>query len=150
FEARTGCSKFIPISRINIVLAHRVDEDGSARGTRRPDGDRLNRNQRRAMEARNRSERASHSASPDLTAAVAMLFDEARRAQHHGRNDDAAKLYRRLLALKPDHAEASNNLACIFLAQRKLRDASAQFAHTLAMRPQLLDDFSDICRTLVA
>jgi SAM-dependent methyltransferase/tetratricopeptide (TPR) repeat protein len=81
---------------------------------------------------------------------AAALFAEAARCQRQNQLADAVRLYKRLLAIKPDHAEASNNLGLVFLAQGKLADASARFAKALALRPQLLSPFEGVLNTLVA
>jgi SAM-dependent methyltransferase len=78
------------------------------------------------------------------------LFGEAVRHQHLGKLDEAARLYRQVLSLEPDHAEASNNLGCVFLAQGKLKEARARFERALALVPQLFDDFPSIRALLVA
>ena len=81
---------------------------------------------------------------------AAQLFADAPRAQQQNRLDEAARAYKRLLLLTPDDAQASNNLACVLQAQGKLAEASARFARTLELMPQLLGQFSGICATLVA
>ena len=84
------------------------------------------------------------------TAGVTQLFAEALRYQQQNKLDDAARTYKRLLLLKPDHAEASNNLGSVLLAQRKLTEASASFARALELTPQLTDQFNAICATLLS
>ena len=81
---------------------------------------------------------------------AAELFTEAARCQQQNQLAEAARLYKRLLLLKPDHAEASNNLGCVLQAQGKLADASARFARSLALMPQLLQQYGNILATLVA
>lgn len=81
---------------------------------------------------------------------VAQLYAAALRSQQQNQLPDAVRLYKRLLALKPDHAEAINNLGCVLQAQGKLNDASARFAQALALMPQLFEQFSGVCATLVA
>ena len=71
-------------------------------------------------------------------------------SQRQNQLAEAARLYKRLLLLKPDHAEASNNLGVVLQAQGKLGEASARFAQSLALMPQLFEQFSGICATLVA
>src|SRR5258708_12189082 len=81
------------------------------------------------------------------TPGAPQLFAEALRYQRQNKLDDAVDTYKRLLLLKPDHAEASNNLGCVLLAQRKLPEASARFARALELTPQLTDQFHPICAT---
>jgi 2-polyprenyl-3-methyl-5-hydroxy-6-metoxy-1,4-benzoquinol methylase len=102
----------------------------------------MNRKQRRA---------AAKQAPPAGTAADAGgLFAEALRLQQQHRFEDAARAYKRLLLVKPDHAEACNNLGCVLQAEGKLREASASFARALALVPQLFNEFAAICKTLTA
>jgi len=105
----------------------------------------MNRKQRRAARKQSPSSGADRAGN-----AAAQLFAEAMRAQQQQRFEEAARAYRRLLQLKPDYAEACNNLGCVLLAQGKLREASAAFARTLVLLPQLFNDFGPICATLTA
>jgi SAM-dependent methyltransferase len=81
---------------------------------------------------------------------AAQLFADALRAQQQNKLDEAARAYKRLLLLMPDHAQASNNLACVLQAQGKLAEASARFARTLELVPLLLDQFGGILSTLIS
>ncbi len=103
----------------------------------------MNRKQRRAG-------RKQTSTAGGARGQAAQLFADALRAQQQNKLDEAARAYKRLLLLTPDHAQASNNLACVLQAQGKLAEASARFARTLELMPQLLGQFSGICATLVA
>lgn len=107
----------------------------------------MNRKQRRAAVKRAPSApvRAA-SAGSDPTA----LFVEALRHEQQRQFDDAARSYRRLLALKPAHAEAYNNLGRVLQAQSKPQEASAAYARALTLMPQLLDQYAGICGTLAA
>jgi len=69
--------------------------------------------------------------------------------QQQNRLDEAARVYKRLLVIKPDHAEASNNLACVLQTQGKLAEASARFAQALQLTPQLFGQFAAIRATVV-
>jgi SAM-dependent methyltransferase len=101
----------------------------------------MNRKQRRAANAM-RAGAAGDTAG--------QLFAEALRYQQQHRLDDAARAYKHLLRIDPDHAEASNNLGAVLMAQGKAHEASARFARTLELTPQLFDQFGPICATLVA
>ncbi len=102
---------------------------------------RINRKQRRA----------AHKQGPSPAAdPAAQLFADARRCQQENKLDEAARAYKRLLLRKPDHAEASNNLACVLQAQGKLAEASPRFARALALTPQLFETFGPVCATLAA
>jgi 2-polyprenyl-3-methyl-5-hydroxy-6-metoxy-1,4-benzoquinol methylase len=100
----------------------------------------MNRRERRA------AAKESAAAGNDTPA----LFAEAVRCQQHQRLEDAARAYKRLLKRAPDHAEALNNLGCVLQAQGKPREASACFARSLALVPQLFNDFAPIAATLTA
>jgi SAM-dependent methyltransferase len=78
------------------------------------------------------------------------LLDEAAALQRQGKLQEASKLYERLLALKPSHADACNNLGLIYLAQGKLKEARARLAQVLVHRPQFLSDFSSVGAMLEA
>ena len=105
----------------------------------------MNRKQRRA--AVKQSAPAGARPAGDSTD---QLLAEAVRFQQQHKLDDAVRAYTRLLALKPDHAEAANNLGVVLLAQGKLREASASFARSLSLMPQLFEQYSGIVTTLVA
>ena len=108
----------------------------------------MNRKQRRAAPKRHPSaggQRAGAGGDP-----VGQMFAEAARLQHDNKLSDAARVYKRLLLLQPDHAEASNNLGLVLHAQGKLNEASACFARALALRPQLFSPFAGVCATLAA
>ncbi len=98
----------------------------------------------------NRKQRRAGVKQASGSQTAAQLFADALHAQQHNKLDEAARAYKRLLSLKPDHAEASNNLACVLQAQGKVAEASARFARTLEMVPQLLEQFSAILSTLVS
>lgn len=80
----------------------------------------------------------------------AALFAEALRHEQQRQFADAARAYERLLALKPAHAEAYNNLGRVLQAQGKPREASAAYARALTLMPQLFDQYAGICGTLIA
>jgi SAM-dependent methyltransferase len=82
--------------------------------------------------------------------ATARLFGQAAWHQHHGKPNEAVKLYKQVLALKPDHAEACNNLGCVLLAQGKHDAARGWFERALVLLPQLFDDFASVTAMLVA
>ena len=79
---------------------------------------------------------------------IRQLFFEAASQERARKFDDAARAYKRVLALDPDHAEACNNLGRVLQAQGKTKDASAYYARSLALMPQLLEQYADICATL--
>jgi SAM-dependent methyltransferase len=82
--------------------------------------------------------------------AAGRLFSQAVWHQHHGKANEAVRLYKQVLGVKPDHAEANNNLGCVLLAQGKRDAASACFERALVLVPQLFDDFASVGALLVA
>jgi 2-polyprenyl-3-methyl-5-hydroxy-6-metoxy-1,4-benzoquinol methylase/tetratricopeptide (TPR) repeat protein len=108
----------------------------------------MNRKQRRAA-PKQRPSAGGHRAGTGGDPA-GLLFAEAARLQRDNKLNDAARVYKRLLLLQPDHAEASNNLGLVLHAQGKLSEASACFARALALRPQLFSPFAGVCATLAA
>ena len=104
----------------------------------------MNRKQRRA------APKQSPSASGHRTDPANELFAEAARLQRENKHADAARAYKRLLLLKPDHAEAINNLGVVLLAQGKRAEASACFARSLTLMPQLFSPFAGVCKALAA
>ncbi len=81
-------------------------------------------------------------------AEASRLFQQAVSHQHHGQTNEAVRLYKRLLALNPDHAEAHNNLGCVLLAEGKPKEAAVHFVRSLTLLPQLCDDFASIAALL--
>src|ERR1700742_1688564 len=110
------------------------------RGTRS-----MNRKQRRAAIKQNPMQAAFAPVDP-----LRRLLAEAMQAERAGKPDAAVRAYRRLLALKPDHAEAHNNLGRVLHAQGKRPDASHHFARSLMLMPQVFDQYAGICATLIS
>ncbi len=100
----------------------------------------MNRKQRRAAPKQN----------PTAGDPAAQLFAEAVRHQQQNNLEDAARAYKRLLTLAPDHARANNNFGLVLLAQGKPSEASACFARSLALMPQLLEQYKGVNDTLMA
>jgi tetratricopeptide (TPR) repeat protein len=111
----------------------------------------MNRKQRRAMRMQGREVAAAGGASqPSARAQAGRLFGQAVWHQHHGKPNEAASFYKQVLDLDPDHAEASNNLGCLLLAQGKRPAAAAYFERALMLLPQLFDDFDSVAAMLLA
>src|ERR1700757_3439419 len=108
----------------------------------------MNRKQRRAM--RMQGQGVGADTGRTSLEAAGRLFSQAAWHQHHGKPNEAVKLYKQVLALQPDHAEACNNLACLLLAQGKRDAASGYFERALILLPQLFDDFDSVVAMLVA
>ena len=93
---------------------------------------------------------------PDARAAepagsqINKMFLDALALESAGKLDDAARGYKRVVGLNPDHTEAHNNLARVFHAQGKAKDASVFYARALALMPQLFQQYSGIRGTLTS
>src|SRR5215510_13222782 len=109
----------------------------------------MNRKQRRAMRMQGQGVGVDTGRASGASAA-GRLFGQAVWHQHHGKPNEAVKLYKQVLALKPDHAEACNNLGCVLLAQGKLDAAAGWFERALFLVPQLFDEFASVSAMLVA
>ena len=108
----------------------------------------MNRKQRRATHKHGRS---AGSLPADFAGVqIQQLLVDAAECERLRKFDDAVRTYKRALQLKPDHAEVCNNLGRVLLAQGKPKDASAYFARSLVLMPQLLKQYAGICATLVA
>ena len=108
----------------------------------------MNRKQRRATLKHSSSPGARR---PDSTGdQISQLFFEAAGCERARKFDDAARAYKRVLLLKPNHAEACNNLARVRQTQGKTKEASTFYARALALMPQLLEQYAGICATLIA
>jgi 2-polyprenyl-3-methyl-5-hydroxy-6-metoxy-1,4-benzoquinol methylase len=108
----------------------------------------MNRKQRRATHRHGRAagSLAANSAGDEIETILAGAAESERASKF----DDAVRAYKRVLQLRPGHAEACNNLGRVLLAQGKPKDASAYFARALALMPQLLKQYAGICATLTA
>jgi tetratricopeptide (TPR) repeat protein len=81
---------------------------------------------------------------------VQGAFYEA--VQHHraGRLDEAVAGYRRVLALRPDRAEAHNNLGAARVAQGRFDEAVAHYERALAVKPNYADAHRNLGSTFAA
>ncbi|MGC1692680.1 MAG: methyltransferase [Pseudolabrys sp.] len=107
----------------------------------------MNRKQRRAtLKHGPPDERAAEDAGSQIN----KMFLDALALESAGKLDNATRGYKRVVGLNPDHAEAHNNLARVFHAQGKAKDASVFYAHALALMPQLFQQYSGIRGTLTS
>jgi SAM-dependent methyltransferase len=88
--------------------------------------------------------------SSDSDGQISKLFVDAVRLETAGKLNDAVRGYKRVLQLNLDHAEASNNLARTLHTLGNTTDASIFYARTLALMPQLLQQYAGIRATLVS
>ena len=68
----------------------------------------------------------------------------------NGRLNDAAKSYKRAIALKPDYAPAYNNLGNILLEFGRLEDAEKSFKKAILIKPDLAEAHSNLGNVLKA
>jgi 2-polyprenyl-3-methyl-5-hydroxy-6-metoxy-1,4-benzoquinol methylase len=108
----------------------------------------MNRKHRRAAVKQRISAAGNHASPTDNSAA--RLFVEAANLQRQNKLEGSARVYKRLLHLKPDHAQANNNLGAVLHAQGRLREASTYFARSLRLMPQLLEQTGGVNATLFA
>src|SRR5262245_17097847 len=66
--------------------------------------------------------------APDAGSQINKMFQDAFAFDRAGKLDEAARAYKRIVALNAGHAEAHNNLARVLHAQGKTKDASACYA----------------------
>ena len=94
-----------------------------------------------------KSQGTSPPSAPNAARGVDLF---ARAVDHHNRGElsSAAHLYKKILELRPDHAQAADRLAAIYVAQGKLDKASIQYAELSRSVPQMLGSFARILDTL--
>jgi tetratricopeptide (TPR) repeat protein len=68
----------------------------------------------------------------------------AQREQNAGRLAEAAEAYRKILALRPESAEAHNNLGNVLVAQSKFDDAAAHYERAVAINPSLFQAYNNL------
>ncbi len=78
------------------------------------------------------------------------IFDDALRHHLAGRIAAAIAGYESAIQLKPDHAEAYNNLAAALLAQGRLEDAVARYRKALSLKPDYAEAHNNLAVALVA
>jgi tetratricopeptide (TPR) repeat protein len=74
-------------------------------------------------------------APPPAPDPAEILYREARDAEEEGRRDDAKRLYRELLGLRPTHVGARNNLALLLDADGNHQGALAELDRALELEP---------------
>ena len=107
----------------------------------------MNRKQRRGTKMFGSPTSANYT---DAGEQISRYFLEAASHERARRLEDAARAYKRVLALDANHAEACNNLGRVLQAQGKTREASLYYARSLDLMPQLLEQYADICATLLS
>ncbi|HEX4144616.1 MAG TPA: tetratricopeptide repeat protein [Pirellulales bacterium] len=86
----------------------------------------------------------SASQTPEESAEFHSLVARAQVEQRAGRFAEAAATYRKIVALRPDVAEAYNSLGNMLASQGKLDEAAAQYQHAVALNPTLFQTFNNL------
>ncbi|HEY1784248.1 MAG TPA: tetratricopeptide repeat protein [Pirellulales bacterium] len=82
--------------------------------------------------------------TPGETAELEALVALAARQQSAGRLAEAAAAYRQIVLLRPDIAEAHNNLGNVLTAQRQLDEAASHYQRAVALNPALFQAHSNL------
>jgi len=73
-----------------------------------------------------------------------VRYREALTAQRSGDAPGADALYRRVLALDPDHVRALNNLGIIRMEQKKREEAIALFSKAIIVKKEYVDPYYNL------
>ncbi len=79
-----------------------------------------------------------------MTAEATDLFAQAVSDHRHGRYAEAAESYRRVIAARPDYAEAHYNLGAVSMKLGRADEAAAGFRRAAAIRPDLVPAHFDL------
>jgi tetratricopeptide (TPR) repeat protein len=88
------------------------------------------------------------SPTPAEAAELDALIALAQREHRAGRLAEAAAAYCQIVALRPDIAEAHNNLGVVLRGQGQLDEAVARFEQALQLRPNYVEAHSNLGATL--
>ncbi len=80
--------------------------------------------------------------------AVDAAIEEGLSHQRAGRLAEAEAIYRRVIEVEPDNAEAHNNLGVTFTEQGKLDDAVAAYHGALELKPNYVEAHNNLGATL--
>jgi tetratricopeptide (TPR) repeat protein len=92
----------------------------------------------------------SQDSRPNALGDVQGRFNEALRHHRAGRIDDAVAHYEGALTLKPDYAEARNNLGAALAAQGKIDDAVKHYERAIAVKPDYAEAHNNLGAALAA
>jgi tetratricopeptide (TPR) repeat protein len=81
---------------------------------------------------------------------VQGIFDDALRHHMAGRIGDAVAQYQLALSLRPDFADAHNNLGVALAAQGRIDDAVAHYERALVLKPDCADAHGNLGAVLAA
>lgn len=87
---------------------------------------------------------------PNTQHFVHGLFEDALRHHREGRIGHAVTRYKRALALRPDYADAHNNLGVAFVAQGRMIDAIAHYKRAIALNPDHRNAHNNLGTALVS
>ncbi|HEY1784247.1 MAG TPA: tetratricopeptide repeat protein [Pirellulales bacterium] len=87
---------------------------------------------------------------PLVLTELGSLAALAEREHAAKRFASAAAVYRKIVALRPDAAEAFNNLGNVFKDQGKLDEAAARYRHAIALKPELFQAHNNLGNVLLA
>lgn len=76
------------------------------------------------------------------------IFQEALRLHSAGQISEAAASYRRVLELKPDHADANNNLGVLLGNAGQFADALPHYERAIALRPDYAEAHNNLAVAL--
>ena len=104
----------------------------------------MNRKERRAL-----GKQPGGQPQPGVRVSPALpVLAEASHQQRLGKPDQAAKLYKRALAIEPDNAEALNAYACLLLELGQPEEASERFARSISLIPEVFEQYPNVLKTL--
>ena len=86
--------------------------------------------------------------TPEEPAELDALLALAMRQHRAGRLAEAAAAYRQILALRPDIAEAHNNLGVVLRHQGRLEQAAARYRQAVALKPNYADAYNNLGNVL--
>ncbi|HEY1784249.1 MAG TPA: sulfotransferase [Pirellulales bacterium] len=85
---------------------------------------------------------------PQKPAELDALVALAERELNAGRLAEAAAAYRQIVLLRPDLAEAHNNLGNVLVGQRQLDEARVQYERATELNPALFQAFNNLANVL--
>ena len=86
---------------------------------------------------------------PNARHHVQTLFEDALAHHRAGRIGQAITRYKRALALRPDYADAHNNLGVAFVAQGRILDAISHYKRAIGLNPDHHNAHSNLGTALV-
>ena len=81
------------------------------------------------------------------------LLQHGQCSQEQGKLEEAIEAYNKALAIKPDYAEAYNNMGNALKEQGKLEEAIEAYNKALAIKPdyaEAIENLIESCRPIIA